>query len=98
MSKDLLCKDCKHSFRKWSEFPQWGLGHEYRCRKTWNPETVEHDPVLGSRKVHGHFSRCSLVRLHEANYKNNCGKEGKWWEPKNKKLLFLAIKHSENLK
>ena len=92
---ELTCKTCKHSFRKWSEFPQWGLGHEYRCRKAWNEETVENDPVTGPKKVSGYYSRCSLVRLHEADYKKNCGKEGTWWEPKNKKFLFLAIKYSE---
>ena len=92
---ELLCKDCQHSFRKWSEFPQWGMGHEYRCRKVWNPETTEHDPVTGPKKIAGYYSRCNLIRLHEAAYRKNCGKEGLWWEPKNKKHLFLMIKYSD---
>lgn len=92
---ELLCKDCKHSFRKWAEFPTWGTGVEWRCRRAFVPDAIEHDPVMGPKKISGHYSRCSSVRLHEADYKKNCGKEGRWWEPKNKKLLFLQIKHSE---
>lgn len=88
----LLCKECKHSFRKWSELPQWGMGHEYRCRLAWQPEEVEHDPVTGPKKVAGYYKRCSMVRLHESNYKNECGKEAIHWQPKDKKGLFKLIK------
>lgn len=91
----LFCKDCKHSFRKWTELPTWGSGAEWRCRLALVPETVEHDPVLGPKTQPAHYSRCSSVRLHEAAYKKNCGQEGLWWQPRHPRLLFLAIKHSE---
>lgn len=95
MSTELLCKDCKHRFRKFSDIGYWGSGAEWRCRKAFVPETVEHDPVMGPKKEPAHYKRCSLVRLHEASYRNECGKEGLWWEARSKKLLFLEIKHSE---
>lgn len=97
MSSELLCKDCKHSFRKWESFPMWGSSHEWLCRKAYVPETVEHDPVTGPKKEKAHYKRCRLVRLHDTSYSKECGKEGIWWEAKNKKFLFLEIKHSERL-
>ncbi len=95
MSSELLCKNCKHSFREFSSIPYWGSGAEWRCRKAFVPETIEHDPVVGPKKESAYYKRCSLVRLHNAEYKNECGKEGTWWEPKSKKFFFLDIKHSD---
>ena len=95
MSSELLCKDCKHRFRNISEFPTWFSGHEWRCRKAYVPARVEHDPVVGPKKEQAYYKRCSLVRLHAHDYNNECGKEAKWWEPKSKKFMFLAIKHSD---
>lgn len=95
MSNELLCKDCKHSFRQFRELNLWGTGHEWRCRKTYVPETIEHDPVLGPQKQAGYYRHCRFVRLHEHDYRKECGKEALYWEPKNKKFLFLEIKHSQ---
>jgi hypothetical protein len=88
---ELTCKTCKHSFRKLSELPIWGSGVEWRCRQAWIEETVEQDPVTGPKKVGGHYARCSTVRFRTSDI---CGASGKLWAPKNKKHIFLAIKHS----
>lgn len=97
MNSELLCKDCKHRFRQLSDFPVWGSGVEWRCRRAFVPASTEYDPVLGSKKNRAHYRRCSLVRLHDADYNKDCGKEGQWWEPKNKRFLFLQIKHSDKV-
>lgn len=95
MSNELLCKNCKHSFREWSSFPYWGSSHEWLCRRAFVPEVIEQDPVIGPKTEKAHYKRCRLVRLHDADYSKECGKQGLWWEAKNKKFLFLEIKHSE---
>ncbi len=92
MSDNVLCKDCKHSFRKLSSITYWGSGHEWLCKKAYVSETVEHDPVTGPKKVEAHYKRCSSVRLHDSKYKDECGKEGIWWEPKDNKNFFLYLK------
>lgn len=92
MSETLLCKDCKHRFRMLRDLPNWGTGHEWRCRITFVPEEIIQDPVIGPSKVPAHYKRCGLIRLHESKYRNECGKEGIYWQPKNKKGLFKLIK------
>jgi hypothetical protein len=95
MSSELLCKDCKHSFRSLSSFWYWGSGAEWRCRKAFVEETVEQDPVTGPKTVPAHYHRCSSAR---GDWRSAvCGKDGKLWEPKSKKHFFLAIKHSDKL-
>jgi len=92
MSDNVLCKECKHSFRRFSSIPYWGSGYEWLCKKAYVPESIEHDPVTGPKKVEAHYKRCSLVRLHNTSYNNECGKEGVWWEPRERKNFFLYLK------
>jgi hypothetical protein len=95
MSSELLCKDCKHSFRSLSSFLIWGSGTEWRCHKAFVEKTVEHDPVTGPKTIDAHYQRCSSAR---GDWRSAvCGKDGKLWEPKSKKHFFLAIKHSDKL-
>lgn len=89
---ELLCKDCKHSFRSFGSFPLWGSGTEWRCRKAFVAETTEHDPVTGPKKVAEHYQRCSSARGGWTSAV--CGEQAKLWEPKNKKDLFLWIKNA----
>lgn len=90
---ELLCKDCKHSFRPLSNFPIWGSGTEWRCRRAFVENTVEHDPVTGPKTVAAHYQRCSAAR---GGWRSAvCGEQGKLWEPKNKKDLFLWIKNAQ---
>ena len=90
---ELLCKQCKHSFRTLGSLPIWGSGAEYRCRKAFVPEKIEEDLIRGPQKVPAHYKRCMSAR---GSYSDaECGPKGKLWEPKSKKFFFLAIKHSE---
>ena len=92
MSDSVLCKDCKHSFRKLSTITYWGSGFEWLCKKAYVAESVEQDPVTGPKKIEAHYKRCASVRLHDSTYKDECGKQGIWWEPKDRKNFFLYLK------
>jgi hypothetical protein len=93
MSNELLCKNCKHSFRSLSSILIWGSGVEWKCRKALVAETTEHDPVTGPKKIAEHYQRCSTAR---GDWKSAvCGVQARLWEPKNKKYFLLAIKHSD---
>ena len=98
MSDSFLCKDCVHSFRKISEFPNWFTGHEWLCRKSYISEKIEHNPVIGPIKQKGYYERCHLARSeHLRSLKEDgCGPEGYLWQPRNKKDLFKFIKHVSN--
>jgi len=87
---ELLCKDCKHSFRELSSFVYWGSGAEWRCRQAFVEEAVEHDPVTGPKTIPAHYLRCASARGSWSD--SVCGKQAKLWQPKNKKDLFKLIK------
>ena len=90
--QEFLCKDCKHSFRKFSEFPSWGTGYEYRCRKVFKDHYIEDNPVVGPIKKDAYYEKCHMARGNWTDAK--CGQEGKLWEPKNtQKHLLLWMKH-----
>jgi hypothetical protein len=90
---ELLCKNCKHSFRPLSSFPIWGSGTEWRCRRAFVEGTVEHDPVTGPKTVPAHYQRCASAR---GSWRSAvCGEQGKLWEPKTKNGLFLWIKNAQ---
>jgi len=95
MSEQVLCKDCKHSFRQFSEFPQWGSGHEWRCRLNLIENEIVENRVTGNTIRPAYYERCALSRLDYLgkDRPSTCGKEGKWWTPKNKRDLFKFIKH-----
>ena len=96
MSDDVLCKDCKHSFRKLSEFPHWGTGYELRCRLNYIENEVIENRVTGNTIRPSYYERCSLTRMDYLSKERNgevCGKAGKWWTPRNNKDLFKFIKH-----
>lgn len=94
MSNEVLCKDCKHSFRTIKDLILIGFNNSYayRCRKAFKEDEVKIDLVIGFKKDPKHYESCNLVRLHDASYKNNCGKQGLWWEPKDQKNFFLYLK------
>jgi len=94
MSSELLCKDCKHSFRTFSTILVHGFKSEYayQCKKSFKETHVEPNPVVGSKKVEAKYESCGVTRIGGSD---RCGESGKWWEPKNKKFIFLQIKHSE---
>ena len=94
----LLCKDCVHSFIPLADRVVtivFNLGianqYQYMCKKSFKEELLEYNPVTGHKKAKAHYQRCSAYRISS----NDCGTEGKYWSPKHKKHLFLAITRSE---
>ena len=94
MSEQVLCKDCKHSFRKFSDWMAHGsASFAYSCRKSYKPAHVEPDLVLGEKKVPAKYESCGVARIGNPSRTDRCGEDGKFWEPKNKRDLFKYIKH-----
>ena len=92
--EQVLCKDCKHSFRTFSNWMAHGsASFAYSCRKAYKPEHDEPDPVLGSVKVKAKYDSCGVARIGRPDRDDRCGEVGKFWEPKDRKNLFKYIKH-----
>jgi hypothetical protein len=91
---ELLCKDCKHSFRPIANILTHGFKSEYAymCRKSFKGDHVEPNPVVGSKKVKAKYDSCGVARIGSTSRSDRCGEAGSWWEPKHKKHLFLLIK------
>jgi hypothetical protein len=92
---ELLCKDCKHSFRTLSGIITHGFNSEYtfHCRKSFKPKHSEPNPVVGAKKVQAKYDSCGVARIgSDPSRDDRCGEIGKWWEPKHKRHLFLLIK------
>jgi len=93
--EQVLCKDCKHSFRTFANWIAHGSNkHAYTCRKAFTPEHVVQDPVLGEIKIASRYETCGLARIgNSASRDQYCGEIGKFWQPKDRKNLFKYIKH-----
>ena len=89
MTEKVRCLDCKHRKVTLADF--FAAAKRFRgiCTKTWVPEKREFDPVVGEKITKGHFENPSFARIGGTP----CGREGKLWEPKDKKDLFKFIKH-----
>ena len=94
MSDNVLCKECKQSFRSFNDLVFHGFfsSFAYRCKKAFKEKEVKLDLVIGNKTDPAHYETCNLVRLHNADYNDSCGKEGRWWEPKDRKNFFLYLK------
>jgi hypothetical protein len=90
MNETLLCKDCKHSFRQWSD---WWLPSSVtmRCRLKYVEARTTVDPVTGPKHEEAYYERCSISRMTWSSKPENCGEHGQYWQPKNKKGLFKLI-------
>lgn len=98
---DLLCKDCKHSFRRWQDVISLvDKRYSLRCKLTYKEEAVQKNYVTGHEINPAHYEKCALARLNYSSKGENgsCGEEGRWWQPKNKRDLFKLIKHAEEIK
>jgi hypothetical protein len=94
MSEQVLCKDCKHSFRRVVDWLSHGsASFAYSCRNSYKPAHLEPDLVLGVKKVPATYDSCGVARIGHPSREDRCGAEGKFWEPKNKRDLFKFIKH-----
>jgi len=101
MSENLLCKDCKHSFVTWSDrlfkifYGRNPLGkYSYKCKKFFEPDGEEFDPVIGTVKTKGEYLSCVSLRatpITVKDYNAHCGPEGRHWVPKHKKDLFKLL-------
>ena len=92
--EQVLCKDCKHSFRTFANWMAHGSNrHAYTCRKAFTPEHVVQDPVLGEIKVESRYETCGVARIGHPKLDDRCGEEGKFWQPKDNNNLFKYIKH-----
>lgn len=89
MNDVVLCKDCKHSFRKLTDILTFYA--PLRCRKRYIDDHIEVDLVGGPAKVKAYYKACSSERMFSGR-DEVCGKEGKLWEPKNKKGFFVYLK------
>jgi len=88
---DMLCKDCVHAFVSWYDYPnklltpgqQW-----YKCKRTSKQSVIDFNPVTGGTKMPADFKHC----FSERGYLGDCGKDAKYWSPKNKHDLFKLLK------
>jgi hypothetical protein len=85
----LLCKDCKHSFRRWTDIIL-GNSERYtmRCRLNYKASEEDLDLVMGPKITEAKYETCGMTRLDS----QPCGVAGKLWQPKNKRDLFRYIK------
>jgi hypothetical protein len=91
--EQVLCKNCKHSFKLWHEIIM-STSISLRCRLAYHPEEIKIDPVTGPQKHEAYYDRCGYARTTAfSSEPDKCGKEGKHWQPKNKRDLFKYIKH-----
>lgn len=90
MKTNYLCKDCKHCFITLGNqlfYAFHDSEFRYSCRKSSEETRINFNPVTGGKKVKAKYVTCSLSRVDE----KLCGPDGKYWAPKHKKDLFLAI-------
>lgn len=71
-----LCVNCKHIGRNSS-----GDAQRYRCFAPQNVMEKEVDLVTGETVTHFHFNTCYDARAKGVLRRENCGPEGKWFEP-----------------
>ena len=95
----LACKDCIHSRVSLSNriFTLNGrVGDSevfYKCAKFPVAAIISSDPVLGIKREKARLPFCSLTRREYGE----CGENGKYWQPKNKKDLFKMLTKEEHV-
>lgn len=85
----LLCRDCRHSFRQWTDFLT--LYAPLRCRQRFISEKVEVDPVSGPSKQRAHYRSCSSERMFSGP-DEVCGREGRLWQPRNARGFITYLR------
>ena len=91
INKDLICKDCVHSFVPFKDLPNyWINGHYWlRCKNTAEMDESKFSPVVGYRDKKPIYQRCCNER--DGFTYTKCGPEAKFWSPKKKKDLFKLL-------
>ena len=88
MQDQVYCVDCKHRTVSFTDWLFLAKRYRGKCKLTYVEAHDVDDPVVGKSRVSGEYQSCSLARLQA----RPCGPQGKLWEPKNKKHLFLYLK------
>lgn len=85
-NRELLCKDCQHSYRSW---PDRLFGVKiYQCRLPGNTQPDEYSPVTG-KITKGKYISCGFSRMKSGV----CGPQAIHWVPRNtRRDLFLLLK------
>jgi hypothetical protein len=93
---DYLCKDCNHAFVKPVDAVlflfDWNNKYRYTCRKSFQPKSIEPDPVVGTKVNKGGYDSCSAYRIRSSD----CGPTAQYWEPKHKRDLFKFMQKVED--
>jgi hypothetical protein len=87
-NRELLCKDCRHSHRPWTN--RILFVKIYHCRHPENLDNAEFNPVTGEMEGGG-YSSCRSARLSSGI----CGPSARHWTPKNSRQhLFTVLKQN----
>jgi hypothetical protein len=91
LNKDLICKDCVHSFVPIRDlYDYWINGHySMLCKKTAEMDESKFSPVVGYLDKNPIYRRCAVER--ERFTHTACGPSAKHWSPKKKKDLFKLL-------
>lgn len=90
--RDLLCKDCVHSYIPWHMLPL-AYGEKkhlyYLCKKTIKKRSADErdNLVTGTENKKKEYEMCAIARMNSSE----CGTDAKHWSPKHKKDLFLVL-------
>jgi hypothetical protein len=90
VNKDMLCKDCSHSFIPWYDYPSRWLSSGpfwYKCKRSGKKIEVDFNPVTGGKTLPADYKSCHSER----GYSGECGPSAKYWSPKHKHDLFKLI-------
>jgi hypothetical protein len=90
MKSNFLCKDCKHCFisiRNQILFAFYETEFRYSCRKAYEEQHINYNPVTGGKREKGKYKLCTTSRSDE----KLCGADAKYWAPKHKKDLFRIL-------
>jgi len=90
MNELVSCKSCMHARYEWKNFPfNIGSPYSWQCDKVKTKEEIELDPVNGKEILKKAERKLCMSARDKFG---DCGPDGKFWEPKNKKDMFKYIK------
>lgn len=89
VNKNLICKDCTHSFVPFSDWPNYWINPKLwmKCKKTGKMDETTFNPVTGYIKKKPDYKDCWEERMRDGV----CGPGAKNWSPKHKKDLFKVF-------
>lgn len=88
VNKNLLCKDCLHSFVPWFDAAtEFSIKETMRCKKTGTLKFTNFSPVTGYESKELRYDRCYVER----DRYGGCGPSARNWSPKHKKDLFKVF-------